>query len=318
MTSPETQAPQTDQEKLLVRFFSALDTSVNLYYALHVNDPAITVLIPQVRSLTNTEFNHAFVAQILAIYPSAYRIQVNSRGSMTIGVDCNLKMQLRARSIEFEERLAAYMLANGSLPMIEDPQSWISKLAEVKPREELPTKRAIDSAPNASLKKAKILSNSPSKFAYKAVSTDTTGLTLLERIKLKAKLKAEQVQVEQTPEIKRKKYLAGKFPVVYDILYTSTSKSSNSISFYAESGELGETAALTKCFPLVRMTEIIKDSIKHALPDDDVKDILLEIAAVLENVEMVPITTDKEETYAVKVGTLNRNADLKKLKELET
>lgn len=144
---------------------------------------------------------------------------------------------------------------------------------------------------------SKSLKNDASKFAFKVkdenVETAKSGLSLLERIKLKEKLNNEK-NLLQTPEMRRDQFLASKLKPIYNILYQMNSETKPS---------------QFKSFPLSIVKATIKDSLDYPIHEDEIHDCLKLMSRKLPKVEIVT----RSNLSVVKLYHFDRTEDLKVL-----
>ncbi|CAH6720162.1 hypothetical protein CLIB1444_03S05798 [[Candida] jaroonii] len=144
---------------------------------------------------------------------------------------------------------------------------------------------------------SKSLKNDASKFAFKVkdenVESSKSGLSLLERIKLKEKLNNEK-NLLQTPEMRRDQFLASKLKPIYNILYQMNSETKPS---------------QFKSFPLSIVKATIKDSLDYPIHEDEIHDCLKLMSRKLPKVEIVT----RSNLSVVKLYHFDRTEDLKVL-----
>jgi len=162
-----------------------------------------------------------------------------------------------------------------------------------------PTKRRLKSSPTkrsspTKVSKASLLRNDASKFQFKekiaAVEASKSGLSLLERIRLKEK----QLKSQETPEARYHDQVLGKMPAVYDVIY-----------------ELAPVASLgpkSHSFSLPKVISIVQDSFTFNIADTEVLDVIRELESRL-GPEKLHIL-ERGGVHAIKVFQLDRNTDL--------
>lgn len=148
-------------------------------------------------------------------------------------------------------------------------------------------------SPSRSPSKITKLKNDSSKFAFKVkdekVEAAKSGLSLLERIKLKEKLNNEK---KDTPEMKREEFLKSKLKTIYNILYQMNSET--------KSGQF-------KSFPLSIVKATIKDSLDYPIHEDEIFDCLKMMSRKFPKVEILT----RSNLSVVKLYHFDRTEDLK-------
>lgn len=195
--------------KRLIKIFFALDKAVPLVIKNRTSNAKVLEIIPQVKSFTGFNIGETELLQVAFIWPEAIPLLLNEYNEVLINTDeakdsFNFK-NLSKRASTFEAKA----------------QEWLHKNRDrddipALPRSEI---RAPLDGPVTKRVKRSILQNSKEKFIPKAVSVETetakTGMSMLERIRLKERQKLE---TQKTPEEKYEHFLDGKSKAVLEIL----------------------------------------------------------------------------------------------------
>ncbi|GEQ71732.1 hypothetical protein JCM33374_g5418 [Metschnikowia sp. JCM 33374] len=154
-----------------------------------------------------------------------------------------------------------------------------------------PCKISGVSSKPSSINSKSSLSNSLPRFKLKE-STQSGGLSLLERIKLKEKKKTTELEGKSSENI-HALYIKSKIPAVYDVLYELTLQNTSEQKSF-------------KTMPMGKMVSIIKDSFSYAMTDKEICDTLNEIASLLpEKVKIIRLG----DIHAIKIFVLDRTSD---------
>lgn len=164
---------------------------------------------------------------------------------------------------------------------------------------ESPTKARTRSSPSKVSKLCHSLSNSSKKFALLQKPVQSGGLSLLERIKQKEKLRNFENDLHLPEQTYRKRILS-KLPPLYDVIFElASSDDAFKPSF--------------KCFSLPKLVSMVKDSFTLNISEQEVEDALQEISQALPD-RMEIITQGS--IRAIKVYPLDRTADKAKISEI--
>jgi hypothetical protein len=295
---------------------SAIDSMLNLHYSSHSADPLLVKLLDQAASLASTRIKVSDLECIMNIDPDFYRLyktgdnyhdyaKIYIRFSRTF-----TPKMIQTRKQEFYTKLNLWISNNQHSHLQHRTVELILKEAESEARTSRSPSKVTKpkSGSSSPIKRKKSLANDlkndPCKFQFhqrdeKVQQQQNNGLSLLERIKLKEKLRNQQsVDSEDTPELKYDKYLVGKAASIYDIVYQMTNidgRSEVSISFS-------------------KLIDIIKDSLDYPMNSDEVIDTLKKVESKLGKTDQNYFTILKRSGVTVlKVGVLDRDRDLKLL-----
>ena len=295
---------------------SAIDSMLNLHYSSHSADPLLAKLLDQAASLASTRIKVSDLECIMNIDPDFYRLyktgdnyhdytKIYIRFSSTF-----TPKMVQTRKQEFYTKLNLWISNNQDSHLQQRTVELVLKEAESEPRpSRSPSKvtkpKSGSSSPIKRLKSlANDLKNDPCKFQFhqrdeKVQQQQNNGLSLLERIKLKEKLRNQQsVDLEDTPELKYDKYLVGKAGSIYDIVYQMTNVDGRSEVFISFS----------------KLIDIIKDSLDYPMNSDEVIDTLKKVESKLGKNDQNYFTILKRSGVTVlKVGALDRDRDMKLL-----
>lgn len=284
-------------ENDLVPFFSAIDTVLSLHFSSNTSIPRIHEVCAKATALTNKRVTTETIEKILGCDPTLYKVVSYGNGyDYGLAVPNGISLTkfgslLPSRKRAFEESLRCKLKVDpadiSSLAVPESVNSPVRKSASLSP---------IKSPTKVVKPRRNDLRNDRSKFAFQerdsGASTKATGLSLLERIKLKEQLKnAGEVT---TPQSKYERHIVSKLPEVYDVLYEMSTSSS--------------PVTLFKSFPIAKVISVVRDSLLYAIAAEDVRDVLLEMERKLGKTKMEVLR--RGDVCAVKLYPLNRDLDL--------
>lgn len=290
--------PHIDKQSLeiLCKFHDAIDLSLSLHYTTNSRLLTAHELFDRVAKLLQTRTKIENFLLVLMVDKYQYKL-IDPQGCkdyspcyVTIfGTVKEFNANIEIRKGEFIFKLNTWIVNNSHIGFLDIPK--VQELIELhndtskltKPR--TPTK----------ISKVPILKNDSSKFTFKPKDEKTelkrTGLTFIERIRLKEKLLKEDT-LQNSPEMKREAYLNGKLVPIYNILFQMNTLNENE-SF--------------KSYSLATLTATIKDSLDYPIHIEEVHDVLKLLQTKLSN--KVDITT-KNNLSLVKVYKLDRTKDL--------
>ncbi|CAK9438254.1 uncharacterized protein LODBEIA_P24960 [Lodderomyces beijingensis] len=268
----------------LVSKVKALDSVLYLHFASSVASPQLSKVLEQASTLSATPIVVEDIEQILAIAP-IYQL-VRTQDGVRVKFTSFAEDRVAIITSQFNKRSSLeattpLSLRSASPRKITKPRSSSSS----------PTKRQSF----ASLK------NTRSRFEYsekdaQVESTKNSGLSLLERIKLKEKLANEGPPI--TPEMKYTEYLWGKVGQVYDVI-NQLYREQNFENF--------------KSFSMTHVVKVVQDSIDHPINEREVNDVVRLITLKLHKFSLV----ERQSVLILKVSNLDREEDLRLLKTLQ-
>ncbi|OUM55367.1 hypothetical protein BVG19_g4894 [[Candida] boidinii] len=149
---------------------------------------------------------------------------------------------------------------------------------------------------------SKITKPSPLK-SLSSTSSSSSSMTLLERIKQRElNNKANKLDPIVRANLKRNNYLMDKMVSIYNILFEISPKLNGTINH-----------------PTIKLSTLIRDSLKMPLNESDIMDILRMICNKDDNNNNIPIKLIKiGEVEIIKIGVLNRVQDLKELEKIKS
>mmetsp|Transcript_5108 Transcript_5108/g.6424 ORF Transcript_5108/g.6424 Transcript_5108/m.6424 type:complete len:314 (+) Transcript_5108:165-1106(+) len=297
----------------LLKFFTAIDTNLNLHYSNHTIDPSLNKILDSAARLIGRRITNKDLLCILQIYPDAYVIKhnnkINDHSEYLLTLPENIPLNTFNQCIPFRKEkllnnINTWIDRNRNASEIMHPP--IEQL--VKKQKHTSTSR-IQKPPSNSSSPTKIsksdlmngMKNDSSKFIFRSKDENyekkkNNGLSLLERIRLKEKLKNEQ-KMKDTPEMKYHTYIQSKLVPVYDILF-HIHRSQDKQQY--------------KSYPLSKLVSIIEDSLDYPTSQDEIKDTvyLLEKKLGTGKIEIL----SRGGVTAIKVIKLDRDIDMKALK----
>lgn len=299
--------------------FNAIDNVLSLHYTNHTSNPLLNKILTQASSLTQTKITVTHIEQIMEITDSLYEIY---RLDEELVIKFSSTTQLSRRRevfikninkwIETHQELntippkkssytteATFELCSSSLPS--SPVSFLktspNKIIKPRSANSSPTKIKNRSLNFSDLK------NDSSRFKFKEKlesieSNKFNGLSLLERIKLKEKLRKQQEQDEiskqQTPQDKYQNYLLTKIPMIYNAIYQLYQCQPNNC----------------KTFSTKKLIQTIQDSSSYPVIPDEIHDGMKLLSTKLPSkLDMI----EKNDIKVIRVTNLNRDQDLKTL-----
>jgi hypothetical protein len=265
--------------------FRALDSTLSLYYASHTTDPTLDEILVSASNLLGRRVTLDTVRTILHVYPQCYSLRENTRtDSSAYVIHLPLEVPIPKRAAEFVRHLNQWIEHNASAKAFPLGQPPLPILASVR--------HAVNKTRLTRL--AKEMRNSADKFAFRAkieaVEQDKSGLTLLERIKLKEKRNKELLKTDN-PHARYLQFIHGKLPLIYDIVFQTFTASDAPSSL-----------------PLDRFIDLISDSLSYPVSRPEIEDIVRRLEAVLGEHKVYLVT--RGDVTVIKVGNLDRASDL--------
>lgn len=297
----------------LIKFFTAIETNLNLHYSNHTIDPSLNKILDSAARLIGRRITTEDLLCILQIYPNAYAIRYNNKDndhseyllSLPESIPVNTFNQcIPSRKEQFLKNINTWVAMNKNASEITYPSigqivrkqnnASPSKIHKPQSNTSSPTKVSKSELING-------MKNDSSKFVFRskdehAEKEKNNGLSLLERIRLKEKLKNEQ-KVKDTPEMKYHMYLQCKLVPIYDILF-HIHRSQDKQQY--------------KSYPLSKLISMIEDSLDYPTSQSEIKDAvyLLEKKLGSDKIQIL----SRGGVTAIKVIELDRDSDLKVLK----
>lgn len=297
----------------LIKFFTAIDTNLNLHYSNHTIDPSLNRILDSAARLIGRRITTKDLLCILQIYPNAYAIRYNNKVndhseyllSLPESIPVNTFNQcIPLRKEQFLKNINTWVAKNRKVPEItytsidkivkKQNNASISKIHKPQSNTSSPTKMSKSDLIND-------MKNDSSKFVFRSKDENVekeknNGLSLLERIRLKEKLKNEQ-KIKDTPEMKYHTYIQSKLVPIYDILF-HIHRSQDKQQY--------------KSYPLSKLISMIEDSLDYPTSKDEIKDAvyLLEKKLGSDKIQIL----SRGGVTAIKVIELDRDGDLKELK----
>lgn len=266
----------------LVKIFFALDKTIPLVIKNRTSNAKLSETIPQVKSFTGFNIGETDLLQVAYIWPNAIPLLLNEYDEILINTDeakdaFNFK-NLLTRAGTFESKTQVWLRNNKDQYDV-----------PVLPRSQI--KAPLD-GPTTKRVKKDIIQNSKEKFIPKTISVETktakTGMSMLERIRLKERQKLE---TQKTPEQKYEHFLDGKSKAVLEIL----------ISVRPETP-----------YPLDKLGDLIKNSLtKNPVSEKEAIDVALHLTKKFPEYFTLVKTKDSE---ILKWKELDRQELLSRLK----
>lgn len=161
-----------------------------------------------------------------------------------------------------------------------------------------PTKLRYRTSPSKVTKLSELLSNSPKKFVLKQMPVEKGSMSLLERIKLKEKLRNEEKELH-SPEKAYRERILSKMPQLYNVIYELSSSDESLLPQF-------------KCFSIPKIISMVQDSFTLTISEQEVKDTISELTkAIPSRIEII----EQGSILAIKVHKLNREEDLVNINE---
>ncbi|EGW33134.1 uncharacterized protein SPAPADRAFT_60444 [Spathaspora passalidarum NRRL Y-27907] len=293
----------------MIATYAAIDTVLTLHYSNHTTHTTLDKVLESATSLLKRKITVTDLEQIFYIDSNAYHVFVNSENSATyIKFPHNVSLIHTTRKPKFISQVNQWIRDNPSQDLLGSIE--LSSIIKHEPRSRPTSPSKIVKPKSTGSSPIKIslteLKNDSSKFKFKSKEEHTekqknNGMSLLERIRLKEKLKREQeADVANSSEVKYEKYLLQKVQMVYDVI------------FQLYNSHL-ESSTQCKSFSLTKLTQTIIDSSSYPLDPKEVKDVVSLIHNKLQanSSESKFSIIDSKGIQIVKVSNLNRTQDLK-------
>lgn len=297
----------------LVKFFTAIDTNLNLHYSNHTTDPSLSRILDSAARLIGRRITTKDLLCMLHIYPDAYVIRynnkVNDNSEYLLSLPENIPVNtfnqcIPLRKEQFLNDLNTWIVKNKQTSEIAYPSighivqrrkhSSPSKIHKPQLNSSSPTKISKSNLLNE-------LKNDSSKFVFRskdenAEKVKNNGLSLLERIRLKEKLNNEQ-KIKETPEMKYNTYIQSKLVPIYEILF-HIHRSQDKQEF--------------KSYPLSKLVSMVEDSLDYPSSRHEIKDTVYLLEKKLGPGKIQILS--RGGVTAIKVIKLDRDVDLRLLK----
>ncbi|KAI5955888.1 hypothetical protein KGF54_001390 [Candida jiufengensis] len=246
----------------------------------------------------------ADIEQIIGILP-IYKFYKNTNGEISINfANIAPNNDTKVRIEMFTQEMNKWILANQNvldLPSTELNEVIIRNNSTQHSPNKITKPRSNSSSPTKN--KFKDLKNDKSKFIYKEKTEkfeSNKGLSLLERIKQKEKLKNEENE-QLTKQKKYENYLIGKIKIIYDIIYQV-------YKIHTLDKEINLLSIST-----TQLISTIKNSLHLPMSDHEISDILnLLEKNLLGKFNML----ERNEVKIIKIQNLNRENDLNVFEKL--
>ncbi|KAL6452289.1 hypothetical protein SBY92_001547 [Candida maltosa Xu316] len=203
-------------------------------------------------------------------------------------------VQLLLRKQQFIKSLNTWIESHPDCKEVPKKSSIVSSSSSSSPSPKKIIKpRSASSSPTK--KKFHDLRNEASRFKFtERIEADESvkcqGLSLLERIRLKERLKKEQEGGEDSKERKYESYLVAKVPMIYDAIYQV---------YYSQPDTC-------KSFSTKKLIQIIQDSSSYPVIAEEIHDGMKLIESKLSQIRMI----EKDGVQVIRVSSLNRDQDL--------
>lgn len=221
----------------ITALFNAIDSVLSLHYSANTSDPVLANLLDHASLYAHRRINFAIFEVVLYLVPTFYVVYPDYQQPQAIHLyrisppkeflPLEFTKNIDSRRREFGTALKNWLENNKNMDYI--PATRVQDAAKSnnpKSQPESPTKSNSPRKLSPSPTKVSKLKNDASRFRFKerleTVELAKTGLSLLERIKLKERLKSEENIV--TPQQKYETYLAGNIQPVYNIIFQRCSQ----------------------------------------------------------------------------------------------
>lgn len=277
-----------------------IDSTLSLHFINHVTNPPAHEILQQASNLAQWKINISDLENILAISPM-YKIYRNEHGTYMSFPDTKKKDRIGV----FTELLNKWISSHQddkSLAKINLCDVWIRTTSPRK----ITKSYSSSSSPSPTKLKTNFadLRNSQSKFTFKEKnaaeeSNKYQGMSLLERIKMKEKLKNAKGVI--TKEEKHDGYLASKMKPIYNIIH----------QLYLDSEEKSKNGTMKPVsLSLTKIVQVVRDTCDETQTNhDDIRRIVQLINDRLTNFAIYEISG----LTIIRVSHLNRLEDLAKL-----
>lgn len=297
-------------DKDLPALFSAIDTVLSLHYASSISTPKINVICSRATHLANKRIDTSTFGRILAYNPNLYKIVSSGSGSYEFGVTvpentpvAQFSSCLPSRRRQFEQ-LVSLKLDDAMIPISLGSVAVIEALS-LSPRKSSSSSPTKVSPVKITKNVSKSMKNDGSRFLFKeklaaVEASKANGLSLIERIRLKEKMNKENRGID-TPEKRYENLIYSKMPAVYDVLYE-----------LCDSNISRDQLLNFRSYPLSKIVSIVCDSFVFNIAESEVRDTIKALERRLTpNIQ----TIDRDGVQAVKIFQLDREKDLRLLKE---
>lgn len=280
--------------------FHAIELVLALHYATNTTDPVLARLLDTASLYANLRINFAHFEIILYLVPGFYLVypdyqQVDAVNLYRIAPPKRVLVfeftkSIDTRRTQFNDAMEKWLAENqhlGYIPAVEIRD--VAMKNYTKPLANSPAKKMSPSPT-----KVNKLKNDVSRFRFKErlehAELAKTGMSLLERIRLKEKLRNSENPA--TPQQKYDTYIAGKLQPVYNILYQICSRE-----------------PLPKLFLMTKLIGIVRDSFSYPIAILEVQDTLHTLDEILPSLSIIT----KAGTTVVRVESVDRSRDLERI-----
>lgn len=285
----------------LLKIFKGIDSNISVYYGSHTSPTGLSGILRSTLSLMGRAVKYDDVLKLLVLYPDSYNLQVNYGSNIEDEFTISFAFSTEDKKIS--------VLNDREALFIEKANLWIRNNQD---KDDVPlfpiedfvqadrTKSSLIKLNTRNDRIFKELRNSADKFRFKVkherdVQSLNNGLSLLQRIKLKERVRKEEDKYDQT-QIKRNKLIKNKLKSIYDILYHVHEDQSP--------GKL-------KSYSMPKIIAMIKDSSTNPIHEDEALDVVKALVSILGRNRMEIVS--RNGITALKIIALDRTRDLKVL-----
>ncbi|KAK6464762.1 hypothetical protein DFJ63DRAFT_90112 [Scheffersomyces coipomensis] len=298
---------------------STIDNALSLHYASHSTDPLITEILDSASSLAQMKIKILDIQVIYSINPCFYHIYDagnNPFDSSNIYISFPLGSKnslMDKRKIQFNESIGSWIQNNQevkelTITSMKEILDFNDKLDDKTTRSSStssPSPTKVSKLPrsnsNSPVKRnlLKELKNEAAKFQFKQKDAlkeqlNNNGLTLIERIRLKEKLRNEIKNPFEDAQSNYDNYLTQKSASIYEVIFQLFTEKLESEPF--------------KLFSVSKLCQTVKDSSDYPLDIDEILDILRVMEQKLSKNKFSIV--NRNGLSVLKVSNLNRNSDL--------
>lgn len=293
-----------DDLLLVVKAHDAMDTVLSIHYSSHPSFLTAHELFLKASVIVQRRLKIDHLLAVLAIDPMAYKLREPAGVTdyspcyVTLFSGINVfNLSLQLRSGKFVEATNKWIESNPDIGYIK--RKSVDEILQIHQQKPLPS-------PIKKITKPKlVLKNDLSKFMFKErieseEKSKNDGLSLIERIRLKEKLNKDQ-QVNETPEMKHQRYLAGKLVPIYNII-----------------DQLTVDKTKLQAFALTTLSSTIKDSLSYPMHISDIHDALKLMETKLNKDQVkdkTMVISTRSSLTVIKVKNLDRDRDIPLLQE---
>lgn len=281
--------------------FHAIELVLVLHYATNTSDPVLARLLDTASLYAHLRINFAHFEVILFLVPDFYIVYPDYQQADAVHLYrisppkripvFEFTKSIESRRTQFNDAMEKWLGENphlGYIPAVEIRD--VAMRNHTKPLANSPAKK-LSPSPT----KVNKLKNDASRFRFKErlehAELAKSGMSLLERIRLKEKLRNSENPA--TPQQKYDTYITGKLQPVYDILYQLCSRES-----------------LPKLLLMTKLIGTVRDSFSYPIAVLEVQDTLHKLDEILPSLSIIT----KAGTTVVRVESIDRSRDLARIK----